>query len=230
MPTREQLPKDVTTLQDMVLELLTTVHHDRLDINELRQRIAMLLRRLYGPRSERFNPDQLLLFDDPPDGQDQQAPIDPATPSSTESSSGAKRKAKPHGRRKLPKDLPRREKHYTLTAAERLCGCGQLRIDIGADVSEQLDWQPASYFVWQHWIHKYLCPGCSGRKPAASDTPATTAASTAATTSTETAATPEATPETTTAAEAAITATAATVNTDATTAATVDTEAVTTAT
>ena len=230
LPTREQLPKDVTTLQDMVLELLTTMHRDRLDQDQLRQRLAMLLRRLYGPRSERFNPDQLLLFDDPADGQDQQAPIDPATPSSTESSSGAKRKAKPHGRRPLPKDLPRREKHHTLTQAERLCSCGHARIEIGVDISEQLDWQPASYFVWQHWIHKYLCPHCASRQQAVADTPESSATTNAEAAPTmETAATPEATPETTTAAEAAITATAATVNTDATTAATVDTEAVTTA-
>src|ERR1700682_3717481 len=32
------------------------------DKAELRQRLDLLLRRLYGPRSERINPDQLLLF------------------------------------------------------------------------------------------------------------------------------------------------------------------------
>ena len=36
LPTREQLPQDVTTLQDMILELLTTIHRDRLDQDELR--------------------------------------------------------------------------------------------------------------------------------------------------------------------------------------------------
>jgi transposase len=65
----------------------------------------------------------------------------------------------------LPNDLPRRPVHHLLTAAEQLCVCGQARIDIGTDVSEQLDWQPASFFVWQHHIHKYLCPACT-RQPA----------------------------------------------------------------
>ena len=78
-----------------------------------------------------------------------------------------------------------------------MCGC--LRIDIGADRSEQLDWQPASYFVWEHWIHKYLCPRCTGRKPAAPDTPATAVTSTEATAAMEKAARTE----TTTAAESA---------------------------
>jgi transposase len=227
LPTREQLPQDVTTLQDMVLELLTTIHRDRLDQDELRQRLALLLRRLYGPRTERFDPDQLLLFDDSADGQDQPAPTESATPSSTEPSSAAKRKARPHGRRPLPKDLPRREKHHTLTQAERLCGCGHDRIEIGADMSEQLDWQPASFFVWQHWIHKYLCPHCASRKQAVADTGETSAATNAEAAPTmETAATPE----TTTAAEAALTATAATVHTDAATAATLNTDAATAAT
>ena len=199
LPTREQLPEDMVTLQDMVLELLTTVHRSRLDMEGMQHRIAMLLRRIYGPRTERFDPNQGSLFDEAADGQDQPTPTEPATPPPTEPSSRAQRKARPHGRRKLPKDLPRRDKHHTLTEAERLCLCGCLRIDIGADRSEQLDWQPASYFVWEHWIHKYLCPRCTGRKPAAPDTPATAVTSTEATAAMEKAARTE----TTTAAESA---------------------------
>ena len=181
LPTRDQLPKDTITLQDMVLELMASVHHCRHNEDELRHQVAMLLRRIYGPRTERFNPDQGQLFDQAADGQDPPAPTESAESPSTKSSSRAKRKARPHGRGKLPKDLPRRPKHHTLTDAERFCSCGCLRIDIGADRSEQLDWQPASYFVWEHWIHKYLCPSCTGRKLAASDTPATAATSTEAT-------------------------------------------------
>jgi len=191
LPTREQLPKDVWTLQDMVLELMTTVHHSRLNEDDLQHRLNMLLRRIYGPRTERFNLDQGSLFDEAADGQGPPVLVEPAESSSTEPSSRAKRKAKPHGRRKLPKDLPRRPKHHTLTEAERLCGCGCQRIDIGADRSEQLDWQPASYFVWEHWIHKYLCPRCTGRALAASDTPATAATSTETTTAMEKAAVTE---------------------------------------
>jgi hypothetical protein len=54
--------------------------------------------------------------------------------------------------------------HHELTDAERICICGQPRIDIGTeDGGKQLDWQPASYFIWQHWIHKYLCADCAAR-------------------------------------------------------------------
>src|SRR6202030_4829691 len=100
-----------------------------------------------------------------------------------------RRRGKPHGRGRLSADLPRRPLHHVLTEAERLCVCGQLRVDIGTDVSEQVDWQPASIFVWQHLVHKYLCPICAKRAteatiyaaaPAPKDTNATITATTPA--------------------------------------------------
>ena len=41
------------------------------------------------------------------------------------------RTARPHGRRRLPTNLPRETRHYELTAAERTCAtCGQVRVEI----------------------------------------------------------------------------------------------------
>jgi transposase len=46
-----------------------------------------------------------------------------------------------------------------LSEAERTCpACGQMRVDIGTDRSEQLDYRPASLFVVEHFVHKYVCP------------------------------------------------------------------------
>ena len=76
-----------------------------------------------------------------------------------------KRRARPHGRRRLPQDLPREVRHHVLSEAERLCpGCGQLRSDIGVDRSEQLDYRPASLLVIEHCVHKYVCPQCSPQR------------------------------------------------------------------
>jgi transposase len=157
LPTLEQLPDDLLTLKLMVLELATTVREERHAKDALQQRIDLLLRRLFGPRSERYRPDQPLLFGDDVLGADQNpaAAAEPPPPRSRRP-----RQAKPHGRQKLPEDLPRRPLHHQLSAAERLCVCGQARVEIGVDVSEQLDWQPASFFVWQHLIHKYACLNC----------------------------------------------------------------------
>lgn len=60
--TAEQLPDDTATLQRMVLELLASLHQRDRDIEGYRHRINLLLRRLYGPRGERIDPHQLLLF------------------------------------------------------------------------------------------------------------------------------------------------------------------------
>jgi transposase len=167
LPTLEQLPNDPETLQRLVLELVLTLQEERRNREALQQRMALLLRRLYGPRQERFNPDQLLLFAEVDADQAGDAAVasSPPEPDASTASSAKRRRGKPHGRGKPSADLPRRPVHYELSEAERLCSCGQLRVDIGTDVSEQVDWQPASVFVWQHLIHKYLCPHCS-KKPA----------------------------------------------------------------
>jgi transposase len=162
LPTLEQLPNDPETLQRLVLELVLTLQEERRNREALQQRMTLLLQRLYGPRQERFNPDQLLLFAEvDADQASDTAVAPPPEPDASTASSAKRRRGKPHGRGKPSADLPRRPVHYQLSEAERLCICGQLRVDIGTDVSEQVDWQPASVFVWQHLIHKYLCPHCS---------------------------------------------------------------------
>jgi transposase len=171
LPDAAQLPDDLTTLKSMILELLLTLKRERHDKEALQHRIHLLLTRLYGRKSERFDPSQLLLFVEDAPGQDRAtaAPQPAAVPEAE--TPRRKRRCRPHGRRRMPEDLPRRPLDHMLSEAERICLCGQTRIDIGTDVSEQLDWQPASYFVWQHRIHKYLCPACAGQ---ATDAPTAT--------------------------------------------------------
>jgi transposase len=156
----EQLPDDVTTLKRMVLELLASMRERDRDYEALRHRLDLLLRHLYGPRGERFDPDQLLLFAEPVLSEDGAAPA--ADPAGTTQPS---RRCRPHGRRRMPESLPREPRHHELSEAERICQhCGRLRLDIGVDRSEQLDYRPASLFVIEHFVHKYACPCCS-RQP-----------------------------------------------------------------
>jgi transposase len=157
----EQLPDDVATLKRMVLELLASLHERDRDINGYRHRINLLLRRLYGPRGERIDSHQLLLFAEMAAGQDTvPAPTEPAA------ADKPKRRCRPHGRRRLPDNLPREPRHHELSEAERTCpACGQMRVDIGTDRSEQLDYRPASLFVVEHFTHKYVCPCCSKQRP-----------------------------------------------------------------
>src|SRR6516165_5024326 len=100
--TAEQLPNDIATLKRMVLELLASLHERQRDYEAVRHRLDLLLRRLYGPRGERFDPNQPQLFAETAAGQDTptEAPVEPARPDQP------KRRCRPHGRRRLPDSLP----------------------------------------------------------------------------------------------------------------------------
>jgi transposase len=165
----EHLPNDIATLKGMILELLASLYDRDRDIEGMQHRIHLLLHRLYGPRGERFDPNQLLLFVEMATGQDtaQEAPTELPAPSKPQ------RRCRPHGRRRLPENLPREPRHHELSEAERLCpNCGKVRVDIGTDRSEQLDYRPASLFVVEHFVHKYVCPCCSRRSAPAQEQPA----------------------------------------------------------
>jgi transposase len=155
------LPDDPALLKAMLAELLAALRTSRQEGERLRERLDQLLRRLYGRRSERLHPDQLLLFTDPPAEED--PPLPP-----TNSEEAAKPRRKGHGRRQLPKHLPRDRRVYELSEAERLChGCGQARVVIGQEVSEQLDYEPASLMVIEHVRLTYACPCCEKQRQAA---------------------------------------------------------------
>jgi transposase len=134
------LPHDVALLQALVRELLGEVQRLRQENEELRQRLDQALRHQFGPRSERTRPRRA-------------APEETATAAAPEG----------HGRHALPGHLPRERVVHDLTEAEKHCpGCGQPRICIGEQVSEQLDYRPASYFVVQHVKKTYACRHCDG--------------------------------------------------------------------
>jgi transposase len=164
------LPNDVDHLKKMILELLTTLHEQRRDNHQLRDRLDQLLRRLYGPRAERYDPNQPLLFADLLAAAE---PPNPLPPAETLPPTPAVKTKKPgHGRKPLPKNLRREFIHYTLNEAERICPCcGLVRRENGTDVSRQLDYQPASLFVVEHIEHCYSCAHCKGEVVRSSKAP-----------------------------------------------------------
>ena len=164
-----QLPDDPALLKAMLAEVLAALRSSRQEGERLRERLDQLLRRLYGPRSERLNPDQLLLFPELPESET----VTP--PPLTEPGETAKPRRRGHGRQQLPKHLSRDRRVYELSEAERVCqGCGQARAVIGQEVSEQLDYEPASVMVIEHVRLTYACPCCEKRRQAgAATTPAT---------------------------------------------------------
>jgi transposase len=151
------LPDDPAVLKQMIDELLATLRQTRRENEQLAHRLDQLLRRLYGPRAERFDPSQPLLFAEPSTAE---TTADAILPPPTQAETPTRR-ADGHGRQRLPKDLPRVPLIHDLTAAEKLCpACGQERTLIGAEVSEQLEYLPASLFVIEHQRLKYACKHC----------------------------------------------------------------------
>src|SRR5438477_154242 len=123
---------------------------------ELRQQRVKLL----GPRSETLSDLQLqLLADEEPgttldevEAEAQRSPL-PAVPP---------RQRRPHpGRQRLPENLPRVEE--VVKCAEQTCRqCGAETAVIGYDESEQVDVQPARYFVRVTKREKRACRCCQG--------------------------------------------------------------------
>src|SRR5215213_8232609 len=110
------LPDDPVFLRQMIVELLGAFRDTRRQNEELQHRLDLLLRRLYGPRTERFDPNQPLLIPDAfePVTPESSETGDPAPPE-REPGTASTNKARPHGRRALPKDLRRVPRVYELT-------------------------------------------------------------------------------------------------------------------
>jgi transposase len=156
------LPDDVAVLHAMIRELLDTLHKSRRECEGVRERLDLLLRKLYGPKAERFDPNQPWLLPElAPDAATDAVASPAAEPTVEETADTSKPKRKGHGRKPLPKDLPRERIEHTLSEAERQCPCcGMVCVKFDEDVSEQLDYKPASLFVWQHVRFKYACQKC----------------------------------------------------------------------
>src|SRR3954453_9500013 len=58
------LPDDPVLLRQMIRELLDVLRQTRRENAQLQHRLDLLLRRLYGTRTERFDPNQPLLIPD----------------------------------------------------------------------------------------------------------------------------------------------------------------------
>jgi transposase len=130
------LPDDVPTLQSLLRQVLAELARLRAENAALRGKLDAALKHRFGQRSER---------QPVPRGQKKNKPG----------------RAKPHGRSPLPEHLERREVIHDLTAAEKLCPCcGQPRVCIGTQTAEQLDLEPAHFFVLRTVKKSYACQQC----------------------------------------------------------------------
>lgn len=156
------LPDDLHICHAMIRELLDALKNEQHEREGVQQRLDLLLRKLYGPKAERFDPHQpWLLPEMAPNAAADAEPLPTEESVSEESPSNGTKKRNGGGRKKMPENLPRVRKEHTLSEAERMCPCcGEVCQKFGEDISEQLDYHPGNLFVRQHVRFKYACQKC----------------------------------------------------------------------
>lgn len=132
-------------------------------ILEIYEQLRLARGRMFGPSSEShagqgwlFNEAEALVESVPEAGD--AAALPPATETSDDTPADAG-KTKARGKRKpLPVELPRIDVIHDVPEAERTCACGTPMVEIGQDVSEQLDIVPMQVRVLRHIRKRYGCP------------------------------------------------------------------------
>jgi len=139
---------------DLVAKQRHEIHFKDTKIAALTLELAYHKRIKFSSTSEAFTAQQRDLFDETQetDLNAMQAELEQLAPA-------PRVKTKPTGRKPLPADLPRIEHRHDPESCT--CGCcGQALIKISEDITEQLDVEPARFFVQRHIRPQYACRHC----------------------------------------------------------------------
>jgi transposase len=154
LATTHDVHKQLREALAVIAERDTQLAHRDAKIAALIAQIALLNRHRFGRRSEQWDPTQRVLFDEALDEDTAavEAELDALTPP-------AARPRRVPKRLPLPEHLPRIEQRHE--PASCTCeSCGNALVAIGEDVTEQLDVEPAVFFVRRHVYPKYACRAC----------------------------------------------------------------------
>jgi transposase len=152
LPDPALLPDDPAVLKQLVVQLLEELRKEHGARERLEHHIHLLLKRIYGSSSEKFDPQQGVLFD-PQSGDEETALSTPAPPPTA---SPVSKNRHQHGRGRIPAKIERQEVVYDLTDAEKAAlGGVENLVELPPERSEQLDWRPSALFVIVHVRKKY---------------------------------------------------------------------------
>ena len=76
------LPDEPVVLKQLVMQLFEELQKAKAALQRQEHHMHLLLRRLYGSTSEKFDPQQALLFDPRPEGAAENKPVPPPGPES----------------------------------------------------------------------------------------------------------------------------------------------------
>ncbi len=152
---------EVESLRRQNADLLARCQQLETTIRILEQERRELRRRLFGRRSEKAEQLDALQEDLFQEATREIEAERRLADTQQEDTSETSRRRRPRGRRALRKDLPRKRKEYALPPEKRLCTCCQEPMEpFGADVTEELEYIPASAFIIEHARIKYSCRRC----------------------------------------------------------------------
>jgi transposase len=169
----QALPEHPDDLRAYCLRLLTELDEKTQHLEKLRHELELFKRTLYGRRSEKLDPGQLMLefatwikartAEAAALAASAESSAETLAPTSTPPAPARPASDRPgHGRQRLPRLLPRQRVVHELPAAQCHCrACGHTLVVIGEETSEQLDYKPASLFVIEHVRVKYACQACA---------------------------------------------------------------------
>ena len=165
----------ILTAEAKILEATAKIQDLEFIQLDLEHQIQVLKRCLFGSRSEKISPDELeaLITEAAQEATDEilkaKRPDQPPAEAeeeqqeTSESLPRGQRKARPHGRNRLPEHLPRRRIEHPIDPAQSRCPhCpgNPLLVKIGEDIREKLAKLPVQYEVQQHVYPKCVCKKC----------------------------------------------------------------------
>jgi transposase len=145
---------------EQIEQLRKQLQWAELKIQVLEERLRLGLIAKYGPASEKLNDAQLELLQIEPGVSNVEVQAESEREAEPASPIGISKRKHP-GRHELSADLPRREKVLPCKPEQCTCkGCGRETAVIGYEQSEQLDVEPARYFVLVTKREKRACRFC----------------------------------------------------------------------
>lgn len=150
----DQLEKQAAEHTALLAQRDAALRHAELKSQALTLELAHLRRIRFGVKNEALNAEQRDLFQETVEAD--LAAVEAETDALIPAARAPRQRA---GRQALPDHLPRIEHRHE--PASCTCGqCGLALIKIGEDVSEQLDVEPATFFVHRHIRPQYACRTC----------------------------------------------------------------------
>lgn len=137
----------------------TELHAAQTKIQALTLELAHLRRMRFGVKSEALGAETRDLFQETLASDVAAAEAELAAQAAGSETSAPKVARARAGRQPLPEHLPRIEHRHEPESCT--CGkCGKEQVLIGEDISEQLDVEPAKFFVHRHIRPQYACRAC----------------------------------------------------------------------